>query len=88
MAAIASKLLPMPTLYNRIANQSLDRLCALSDGVFAFAMTLLVLDLPLSSAGAVHSDHELWWRRPSMPLARRCASSDRCGTSRSSLRCS
>jgi uncharacterized membrane protein len=26
------------TLYNKIANQSLERLAALSDGVFAFAM--------------------------------------------------
>jgi uncharacterized membrane protein len=33
------------THYNRIAGQNLDRLAALSDGVFAIAMTLLVLDL-------------------------------------------
>ena len=50
----------MPTLYNRIANQNLDRLSALSDGVFAFAMTVLVLDLALPAAGAVHSEHDLW----------------------------
>lgn len=31
--------------YNRIAGQSLDRLAALSDGIFAVAMTLLVLNL-------------------------------------------
>ena len=30
---------------NRIAGQSLERLAALSDGLFAIAMTLLVLDL-------------------------------------------
>lgn len=50
----------MPTLYNRIANQSLDRLAALSDGVFAFAMTLLVLDLTIPGAGEIHYEHELW----------------------------
>lgn len=50
----------MPTLYNRIANQSLDRLSALSDGVFAFAMTLLVLDLRLPAAAAIHSEFGLW----------------------------
>ena len=50
----------MPTLYNRIANQNLERLCALSDGVFAFAMTLLVLDLRLPEAATIHSEHDLW----------------------------
>ncbi|MHB8596251.1 MAG: TMEM175 family protein [Ktedonobacteraceae bacterium] len=35
----------MNTNYNRIAGQSLERLAALSDGIFAVAMTLLVLDL-------------------------------------------
>jgi TMEM175 potassium channel family protein len=35
----------MPTRYHRFAGSSLDRLAALSDGVFAVAMTLLVLDL-------------------------------------------
>jgi uncharacterized membrane protein len=35
----------MRTYYNRIAGQSLERLAALSDGIFAVAMTLLVFDL-------------------------------------------
>ena len=42
--------------YNRIAGGSLERLAALSDGIFAVAMTLLVLDLRLPAAGAVHSE--------------------------------
>ena len=41
----------MVTLYNKIANQSPERLAALSDGVFAFALTLLVLDLHLPEVG-------------------------------------
>ena len=35
----------MPVSYNRIAGRSVERIAALSDGVFAVAMTLLVLDL-------------------------------------------
>jgi uncharacterized membrane protein len=39
----------MTTSYHRFAGSSLDRLAALSDGVFAVAMTLLVLDLKAPS---------------------------------------
>jgi uncharacterized membrane protein len=46
--------------YNRIAGQSAARLAALSDGVFAVAMTLLVLDLRAPAVAAIHSDQELW----------------------------
>ena len=49
----------MPLTYNRLAGQSLDRLAALSDGVFAVAMTLLVLDLKAPAAEVIHSDHDL-----------------------------
>jgi uncharacterized membrane protein len=46
--------------YNLVAGKSLDRLAALSDGVFGVAMTLLVLDLRVPAAEAVHSEHDLW----------------------------
>lgn len=47
------------TLYNRIQGRNLDRLAALSDGIFAVAMTLLVLDLHIPSAAQAHSEREL-----------------------------
>jgi uncharacterized membrane protein len=50
----------MTTVYNRIAGQSVERLAALSDGIFAFAMTLLMLDLRVPAMEAVHSERDLW----------------------------
>ena len=47
----------MPIRYHRFAGSSLGRLAALSDGVFAVAMTLLVLDLKVPSA--VESERDL-----------------------------
>ena len=49
----------MRSLYNRLAGQNIERLAALSDGVFAVAMTLLVLDLRAPAAEAVHSERQL-----------------------------
>jgi len=36
------------------------RLAALSDGIFAFAMTVLVLDLRVPALDAVHNERDLW----------------------------
>jgi len=47
------------TLYNRIQGRNLDRLAALSDGIFAVAMTLLVLDLHTPAIAQVHSERDL-----------------------------
>ncbi len=50
----------MTTLYNRIAGRSVERLAALSDGIFAVAMTIMVLDLRLPVRESIHSEHDLW----------------------------
>jgi uncharacterized membrane protein len=55
--------------YNLIAGQSIERLAALSDGVFAVAMTLLVLDLHTPTAAAIHGERDLL--RALVPLAPR-----------------
>ncbi len=49
----------MLTLYNRIQGRNLNRLAALSDGIFAVAMTLLVFDLHLPTVAQVHGEREL-----------------------------
>jgi TMEM175 potassium channel family protein len=52
--------------YNAIAGQSVERVAALSDGVSAIAMTLLVLDLHAPAKEAIHSESGLWQALGSM----------------------
>lgn len=50
----------MGRVYNQIAGSSLERLAGLSDGVFAFAMTLLVLDIAIPLPKGIHTEAQLW----------------------------
>src|SRR2546428_7898420 len=49
----------MPVSYNKIAGQSVERLAALSDGVFAVAMTLLLPELHAPAQEKIHSERDL-----------------------------
>jgi len=50
----------MPSSYNYFAGRSVERLAALSDGIFGVGMTLLVLDLRVPALEVIHSEHDLW----------------------------
>ena len=45
--------------YNQIAGQNIKRIEAISDGVFAIALTLLVLDIKVPVSWAIHSETDL-----------------------------
>jgi uncharacterized membrane protein len=48
------------TSYNRIAGTSVERLAALSDGIFGVAMTLLLLDLHVPAKELIHTESDLF----------------------------
>jgi uncharacterized membrane protein len=50
----------MPTTYDQLAGRSVERLAALSDGIFGVAMTLLLLELHVPARETIHSESELW----------------------------
>lgn len=50
----------MTTSYNQIAGRSIDRIAALSDGVFAIAMTLIVLGIRVPNLGSEGSEQGLF----------------------------
>jgi uncharacterized membrane protein len=45
--------------YNQIAGRGIERLAALSDGLFAIAMTLIVLEIRVPQPEAVHTESDL-----------------------------
>jgi len=49
----------MKTSYNQIAGQSVERLAALSDGIFGVAMTLLLLELHVPAKELIRSEGDL-----------------------------
>ncbi len=50
----------MTLSYNQIAARGLDRIAALSDGLFAIAMTLIVFEIRIPDPGTISSEQELW----------------------------
>ena len=50
----------MALSYNQMAGRRLDRIAALSDGVFAIAMTLIVLEIRVPDPGPIVTEQDLW----------------------------
>ena len=49
----------MQTNYNTLAGEEVGRIAALSDGIFAIAATILVLDFHTPEAADIHSEADL-----------------------------
>ena len=50
----------MPSYYNQIAGQRIQRIEAISDGIFAVALTLLVLDIKVPISAAIKTEGDLF----------------------------
>jgi uncharacterized membrane protein len=48
----------MISSYHRVAGQSVERLAALSDGIFGVAMTLLAIDLHVPASALIRSEYD------------------------------
>ena len=46
-------------MYNRIAGKNLERIAAPSDGLFAIAMTLIVLQIHVPAESVIHGEADL-----------------------------
>jgi len=50
----------MTLAYNQIAGRSVERIAALSDGLFAIAMTLIVLEIRVPDPTTISAEAQLW----------------------------
>jgi uncharacterized membrane protein len=49
----------MKTFYHQLAGTSVERICALSDGIFGVAMTLLILEVHIPLKESIHTEAQL-----------------------------